>query len=151
MTTTTPSQSLSSRPLRAGIESSLVQLLGSPINPDRSNSGKQLWNVYFWQVVAELAEAREKAAWESVQGSDGLVDDDEALRALTIGEHIAAESNKFSVLVKVSTPRKNLDRDKMVQELARKFRIASDKIEAVIEKCKVPGKASLQKRIVELE
>lgn len=151
MTTTTPAQSLPGRTLKSGIEAGLIQLLASPINPDRSNSGKMLWNVYFWQVVADLAEARCKSSWEAIQGTGGLVGKDDELRDLTVGEHIAAESSKFTALVTVTKPRRNLDRAKLVSELARKFRVPAKKIEAIIEKCKVAGTAPLSKRVVEAE
>jgi hypothetical protein len=151
MTTVTPTQSTGGRSLRSGIESGLIQLLASPINPDRSNSGKQLWEVYFWQVVADLADARYKAGWELLQKAGGLVDSDEGLRDLTTGEHIAAESNKFSVLVTVSKPRRKFDREKFAKDAARKFEVSIEKVEALIEKCIIPGNPALTKRIIEID
>lgn len=151
MTTVTPAQSLSSPPLRRSIEAGIIQMLASPINPDRSSSGKVLWNVYFWQVVGEIAAEKEKAAWKELQKAGGLVDDDDKLRSLSKGEHIAAESNKFTAMITVAAPRLNFDRDEFVAEVARKYRVAKKKLEALVEKCKHPGAAPLTKRIIESE
>lgn len=152
MTTTTPSQSLSGRSVRSGIESQLIQMLASPINPDRSNSGKMLWTIYFWQVVAELAAKREKAAWEEIQKVGGLVDKDDDLRALTLGEHIAVESSKFTVIVEIGAPQKRFNLETFTELAVRQFHISAERIHALAEVCKRPGKkATLSKRVIETE
>lgn len=151
MTTVTPAQSRPGQPLRIGIESQLTQILGSPINPDRSNSGKLLWTIYFWQVVTELAKKRCENSWEEIQKAGGLVDSDDRLRELAAGEHIATESNKFTALIKLSEPRRTFNTEEFVSRAARKFRVPASKIEALIEDCKLPGKPALTKRIVEIE
>lgn len=151
MTTNTPTQSLSGRTVRSGIESQLIQMLASPINPDRSNSGKMLWTVYFWQVVAELAAKREKAAWEEIQKAGGLVDKDDDLRTLTHGEHIAAESSNFTAIVEIGSPQKRFNAEKFVERAARRFHIPAARLEALINDCKLPGNPILSKRIIEVE
>lgn len=153
MTTNTPTQSLSGgRSLRAGIESQLIQILASPINSDRSNSGKLLWTVYFWQVVAELAAKREKAAWAEIQKAGGLVDDDDKLRTLSSGEHIAAESTKFTVIVDIGSPQRRFNAEKFAERAARRFRTTVALVTALIEDCKLPGKnPTLSKRVIEAE
>lgn len=136
--------------LRAGIESQLLQVVGSPINPDRSNSGKILWSIYCWQVICELAERSYKSTWASAVES-GLIKKDEDLRQLSPGQHLVTESNKFSVLVKISEPRRNFDRAKFLVEAAKKFKIDKAKLEALVETCMIPGNPSLTKDVVELE
>lgn len=147
----TPVQTLPGRSLSTAIETQLLQAIASPINPDRSNSGKMLWTVYFWQVVKATAEKQLKAAWTGIQGPGGLVEDDDKLRALTIGEHICAESNKFTAIIKIDHPRKTFNADLFIEKAARRFRVTEDKVRALIEECKEAGNAPLTKRVLELE
>lgn len=152
MTTTTPTQSRGGQSIRSGIESQLIQILGSPINPDRSSVGKQLWTLYFWQTVASLAEKREKAAWEEIQKAGGLVESDAELRGLTEGEHIAAESSRYIVIAEVSKPQHRFNAEKFAEKAARQWRTTVAKVTALIEDCKLPGKnATLSKRVIEVE
>lgn len=136
---------------KTAIEAQLLQLIASPINPDRSLTGKQLWTVYFWQVVAEVAEKSKKASWEAIQGAGGLVDADDKLRALSAGEHIAAESNKYTVMVKLSEPRKTFNLEAFIEKAARRYRIPKDKLTELAEACRTEGKPALTKRIIEAE
>jgi hypothetical protein len=150
MTTTTPTQSRGGLSIRNGIESQLIQILGSPINPDRSTIGKQLWTVYFWQVVADLAKKREEAAWEEIQ--KGLIGSDDDLRQLSEGEHLVVESGRYSVIAEVSKPQRRFNAEKFAERAARQFRTTVARVTALIEDCKIPSKkAVLSKRVIEVE
>ena len=152
MTTTTPAQSRGGQSIRSGIESQLMQILGSPINPDRSTIGKQLWTVYFWQTVASFADKREKAAWEEIQKAGGLIETDDELRKLTEGEHITAESSHYTVIAEVTKPQRRFNAEKFAEKAARQWRTTVAKVTALIEDCKLPGKnATLSKRVIEVE
>ena len=118
------------------------------IAPDKSNIGKYLWPIFYWQVISEVADAAFKEAWNAAANAE-VFDEDNKLRELGTGEHLLADSDSFSALISVSKPRMNFDREAFIGAVAKKYKIPADKLEALAETCKVKGNASLTKRVVE--
>lgn len=119
-------------------------------NPDRKhNGGTRLYDIYFWQELSALADARLKEAWASA-AEQGLVKSDDHYRNAGPGESIAAESPSFSVLMKVSSPRKTLDKEALLDTLSKKLRIARPAVEDLLEQHMKEGKASLSKKVLEV-
>lgn len=119
-------------------------------NPDRkSNGGQHLFEIYYWQEITALAEKELKKAWEAA-ATGGLIKDDDFYRK-TEGETIAAESGSFSCVMKVSAPRKTLDKEAFLDAVARKARVARPWFDELWETHTTKeGKAALSKRVLEV-
>lgn len=117
-------------------------------NPDRTNAGKYLWAIFYWQVLSDTADKAFKEAWESAVTAK-VLDPDEKLRELGAGEHLLADSNSFSALVSVSKPRSDFDREAFIDAIAKKYKIEKAKLTALATSCTKQGKPSLKKRVVE--
>jgi hypothetical protein len=117
---------------------------------DRSNVGQQLYDIFYWQEVLHKATEELKHAWDRAQRQEGgLIDTDEDLREMGKGEHIVTESEKFTCVVTVQDPRRNLNPSALIEEVCKKFKTKPQVVEGLIETAKLPTKAPLQKRIVE--
>lgn len=118
--------------------------------PDKKdNAGPMLADVFFWQEVSAMAEKALKEAWAALQGEDGFIGDDDALRDLGPGEQIVAESGSFSCLIKVTEPRKSFSREDFIWNISKRFKAKKEDLEKIAESSMKAGKASLTKRIVE--
>lgn len=118
-------------------------------NPDRRhNSGPVLFEIAYWQEISDLADKRLKQSWTAAE-ENGVLKSDDYYRQ-TPGETIAAESEKFSCLMKVSSPRKTIDKEAFIAAVAKKCRIAAAAIEDFWEANLKEGKASLSKKILEV-
>src|SRR5262249_15723758 len=122
--------------LRTKIERDLVQsgLKQAPV--DSSNNAHYIWSIFYWQVVSENATKALKSAWERAV-ADGVVENDDQLRALGAGEHMLIDTNHFSVLASITKPRMLFDRDLFVEKVARKYKLEKSKLRAMAEECKV--------------
>lgn len=120
-------------------------------NPDgRDNLGTTLCDIFTWHEVKAFAEDRLKRAWANAQGKDGLFSDDDLLREeLAKGEHILAESNSFSCIVKVENPRLLFDEDLYIKCVAKKFKISEAKLRDMATECFKQSKPVLKKRVLE--
>jgi DNA-directed RNA polymerase subunit H (RpoH/RPB5) len=119
--------------------------------PDRkSNSGALLGEIFTWQEVESYADAELRKAWKNAV-MEGLIPNDDTLREkYDLDEHIVTESNAFSCLVTLGTPRKTLDAEALVDKLVKTFKLDRGKVVKVVESSKKEGKASLSKRIREV-
>lgn len=118
------------------------------LTPDRSNSGKYLWPIFYWQVISDTADKAFKEAWEAAVVAK-VIGPDEKLRELGPGEHLLADSNSFSALVSVSKPRSDFDREAFIDAIAKKYKIERAKLVALASSCTKQGNSSLRKRVVE--
>lgn len=115
-------------------------------NPDKGdNQGTLLFEALCWQEMQKLSTAKQKATWTALEE---IIGSDDELRKKS-GEHIAAESQHFTVLTTVATPRKSIDKEAFLDAAARKGRISRQALEDLWEDCMKESKAPLTKRIVE--
>lgn len=127
-----------------------VAVLDEVKNPDRKyNVGARLFEIFCWQEISKLADERLKESWSSAAEA-GLIKTDDHYRNLGAGEVIAAESPSFSALMKISAPRKNLNRNDFLNAVARKARISRESLEELWDDCSEEGKPPLSKRILEV-
>lgn len=121
-------------------------------NPDKkkSNEGALLYEAYVFQELNARCEKEYKRAMKELTSS-GLIASDDDLREKALGDHIVAESSHFSVLVKLSSPRKMFSKDDFIALASRKLKVKPSVLEALAEECMVDTKKSLAKKIVEVE
>jgi hypothetical protein len=133
------------------INSTLTKLVTKEVlAPDRSNIGRKLYEIYLWQEISKRAKSELDNSWKTAQSPGGQIDkSDEVLRKLDRGEHIVCESNHFSVLVKIDTPRKTFDLEEFITIVSKKYKVPADKLTAMAEACKKDGTAPLTKRVIE--
>lgn len=139
------------------VRAQIEKLLGFDIgvlpvtNPDRkSNQGNILFDVFCWQEVTSIAKKKLEAAWKVAQDVKGLVPDDDVLRKrYGAGEQIVAETDSFSCVVKLTEPRKAFDLETFIGRLAKKYKLDADELAELAENCKVDGKRSVSKKILE--
>jgi len=115
----------------------------------KKNEGALYVNVFVWQEIEAIASDALKKAWATAQAKDGVMVDDDDMRALGEGDHIVSESGSFSLVAKVSKPRSTFQKDVFIAEAARRFKTTPAKVLALYEECSKEGKSPLQKRIME--
>ena len=113
------------------------------------NMGPFLAEIFVWQEVRKHADEMLKDTWKQVQ-AEGIIANDEALRALGKGEHIVAESDKYSCLITVDKPRDKFDRTDFIAEVAKKYKIKPSELQALERDCMGETSAPLTKRIIEV-
>lgn len=134
--------------LRDKIEQDLIASAAARMPVDKSNAGSTLWPIFYWQVVEEIASKCRKQGWE-VAWSEGVVPNDDQLRARGAGEFLIIDSNHFSALASVTKPICRFDRDLFLEKVAKKYKLDKEKLAALAESCKTGGKAALSKSVVE--
>lgn len=107
------------------------------------NEETVLSQVFLWQEVCKLAKKNLELAWKATE----LEEDD--LRNLGVGEHIALESGVFSCIAKVGDGRSCFNKDKFILAVAKKHKIPVASLTAIAEKCKDKTKPVLEKRVLE--
>jgi len=122
--------------------------VGPVPNPDRKNNGPYLFDIYYWQELSDLADKELKKAWKAATEAEVLEEDDTYRQVL--GETIAAESSSFSCVMKVSAPKKTIDKEAFLAAVSRKSRLAVSTLEALWEDHQKEGKAALSKRVLEV-
>jgi hypothetical protein len=131
----------------------LLELAHDELNDgkDKSNNAAFLYEIFFWQHIAEIAKIKLKQAWADAQGPSGPVFDDDELREMGKGEHIACESDQFSLLCNVQEPRQNFDLSSFKMQLCKKFKnVTMPELDKQAELAKIPTRAPLEKRVVEV-
>ena len=128
----------------------VVDLAASIKVPElKKNEGALYVNVFIWQEINRIAEDSLKKAWATAQAKDGVLVDDDEMRALGEGDHIVSESGTFSLVAKVSKPRQSFQKDDFIAAAARQFKTSPAKVLELYEKHCKDGKPALQKRIME--
>jgi hypothetical protein len=119
------------------------------VNPDRSNEGTLLCDIYTWQTIEKIAKAKHAAAWEAAQGEGGFVADDNPIRNLyVVGEHIVAESPCFTAMIELQAPRETFNKDEFIKRVCKKYKLSIADVSAMAETCKTKGKKPLSKRVL---
>lgn len=134
--------------VKAEIEKSLTAGLDKLEGIDTSNVGAFLLAIFYWQEVMAFAEAKLKAAY-SQAANEGVFPADDKLRQLGKGEHIVAESDRFSLLASVQDPRLIFDREACFASICRKFGIDRNKLNIVVDQSKRQTTPPLGKYVVE--
>lgn len=120
------------------------------VNPDRRhNAGPVLFELFVWQEACTVAEAQLKSAWVDARTS-GVIMPDDALRDLSTGEHIVAESARFSCLVTLQSPRNTFDKEKFLDIASKRLKLPRIKLLSLMEEATRPSKAPLGKRVLEV-
>lgn len=123
-------------------------VLPSPKRGD--NIEPYLADIYVAQEVKKWAEDRLKRAWARAQDDkDGVAPSDDQLRKTGKGEEIIIESGHFSMTVKVDTPRQSFDRKAFVAQVAKRYKLPLDKLDALADECVVKTAPPLTKRVLE--
>lgn len=126
------------------------KLVGRVIPAKGKKSAVYLTEIFAWQEICSHASTKLEEAWVRAH-KVGVVPADDEMRK-TAGETIIAESDRFSCVAKVSKPRETFDRDKFINEVMRVYKLEPAEhavLMALVERCKVPGKAALSKRVLE--
>lgn len=91
-------------------------------NPDKTNKGKILGDLFLWKTVAKYAQNKYETLLDAAI-KDGAIDNP---RALGEGDHTVHTSDHFVYGVKVSKPRQSFDPSKLATSLAKsKFKVPS--------------------------
>jgi hypothetical protein len=132
------------------LKEKLIGLLESMVDAlkprDKSNAGSYLFEIWVWQEMCALAEAKLKVAWKRAQ-DDGIIADDDTLRA-TLGETIVVESDKFSCVATVASPSSRFDQPTFIQKVAKKWKLNAADLNKVADQSKLPSKSALTKRVL---
>lgn len=113
-----------------------------------SNSAKVYHEIYVWQELSRIADEACEAAW-SVAQENKLIKSDDKMRDLGPGDHIVSEAENFSCTAKVAKPGLSLNKELLVETLAKKFKTNELKILAILTDCSEETKPRLTKRIME--
>jgi hypothetical protein len=114
-------------------------------SPDRSNTGIVIGEAFICDVVEKYAHAQSEAAWAKLE-TEEIINRTEDLGE---GDHTLAESQKFSVQLKQSKPRKNFKAEVLQTALQKKYRVPLHTSKEMIEAAKVPGNPVRTFKIVE--
>jgi hypothetical protein len=110
--------------------------------PDRTNRGKQFALLTLWKKVQQLAEKKyENLMAEMIK--EEVIDDPKSLT--TPGNHILAESGKFSVQVNVSVPRREFNSDWLAAEMMKRYKVPVAITKQLIEEAKRPGTTQVRR------
>ena len=112
-----------------------------------SKNEKLLAEVFLWQEIARIADENLKSAWKNAQIE--FINNDDELRLLGKGDHIAAEAGNLSCDVKVSNGRYYPDVEAFIKAIVETYKAPLGGVVALAEKSKKEGNPSLSKRILE--
>jgi hypothetical protein len=112
------------------------------------NKGSYLADIWVAQEIERQADKALAQAWKRAQ-DDGVVADDDEMRALGVGDHLVSESNDFSVTAKVAKGREIFYKGVFIAAVSKKYKIDIVKLNELAEKCVSNGKLPLTKRVVE--
>lgn len=104
------------------------------LNPDtKSNTGRLIGRAFIWDAIAKHAKGQSEAAWKTLE-SEEIIEYVESQ-----GEHTLATSPHFTVIDKVSAPRKAFKPEVLAQELNKKYKVPVPVVKDLVERAKVPG------------
>lgn len=104
------------------------------LNPDsKSNTGRLIGRAHFWDAFLDYAKKQSDQAWKALEDEEIIEQVDET------GTHTLAESPSFSVIDKVSEPRKGFKPDVLVAALNKRYKVPKPVATEMIEAAKVPG------------
>ena len=110
--------------------------------PDRSNRGKQFALLIMWKKVQQVAEKRYQALFASMVKEEAIDDPN----VITVpGNHVLAESGKFTVLANVSVPRREFNGDWLANKLMKDYKVPVSITKQLIEEAKRPGATQVRR------
>lgn len=109
---------------------------------DRSNKGKTFSLLILWKKVEQIASKKYDALMAQTI-TDGVFDDPKSIS--TPGNHVLAESNKFSVQLNVSVPRREFNLEWFAKELNKSHKVPIAITKALYEQAKKPGESQTRK------
>jgi hypothetical protein len=110
--------------------------------PDRSNRGKQFALLILWKKVEQIAMKKYEKLLETMVKEE-VVDDPKSIT--TPGNHVLAESGKFSVQVNVSVPRREFNGDWLAARLMKDYKVPVSITKQLIEEAKRPGTTQVRR------
>jgi hypothetical protein len=110
--------------------------------PDRSNRGKQFALLTLWKKVEQMAEKKYSALLANMIKEE-VIDDPKSIT--TPGNHVLAESGKFSVQVNVSVPRREFNGDWLAARLMKDYKVPVAITKQLIEEAKRPGETQVRR------
>jgi hypothetical protein len=110
--------------------------------PDRSNRGKQFALLVLWKKVEQMAEKKYDTLLAGMIKED-VIDDPKSIK--TPGNHVLAESGKFSVQVNVSVPRREFNGDWLAARLMKDYKVPVAITKQLIEEAKRPGETQVRR------
>lgn len=110
--------------------------------PDRSNRGKSFALLIMWKKVQQIAEKKYEALMSTMIKED-IIDDPKTLT--TPGNHVIAESGKFSVQVNVSVPRREFNGDWLANKMMKDYKVPVSITKQLIEEAKRPGTTQVRR------
>lgn len=121
------------------------------VNPDqKSNTGKQLGDIYLWQTASDFCKKQLKSAWALAEASE-LVPDKDKLRADPVGDHILHHSKKFTLTSKVTNPRRSFDKEEFMKRVGRKYKIPAAELVTISQACIKEGNPAVTLKVLEIE
>ena len=113
--------------------------------PDKSNRGKSFALLILWKKVSQMAEKKYEKLLETMI-NDEMIDDPKKIE--TPGNHVLAESGKFSVQVNVSVPRREFNADWLANRLMKDYKVPVSMTKQLIEEAKRPGTTQVRRLTV---
>lgn len=113
---------------------------------EHSNIAPALAEIYFWQEAQNHAEEMEKLAWKKAAD---LLGTDADMRDLGEGEHIIGKSKGMCAIAKINKPRRTLDVDMLLRNIAKRFKLDIAKLRAEEDRARVEGTPPLSKKVLE--
>jgi hypothetical protein len=110
--------------------------------PDKSNRGKSFALLILWKKVSQMAEKKYEKLLETMI-NDEMIDDPKSIS--TPGNHVLAESGKFSVQVNVSVPRREFNADWLANRLMKDYKVPVSMTKQLIEEAKRPGTTQVRR------
>lgn len=118
-------------------------------NPEKGNTGNLFFDLLVWQTLCKLSADKLKEAWAVLQQENGLVPNDDDMRARGQGEHIIAETKKFSIVATVTKGRANFDAKSFALAAAEKWNCKPEDVLLLMLAHKPEGSPTLSKRVLE--
>jgi hypothetical protein len=110
--------------------------------PDKSNRGKSFALLILWKKVEQMAGKKYETLLETMI-KDQMIDDPKSIT--TPGNHVLAESGKFSVQVNVSVPRREFNADWLANKLKKDYDVPVSMTKQLIEEAKRPGTTQVRR------
>lgn len=118
------------------------------MNPDLSNTGAFLGNIYLWEEATSYCKARAESAWKNLEAEKDLYDftkDEKRIK----GDYTLMTSTKFTLNLKMSAPRKTFKAEAVIEYLTEKKKWKLTDAQALVEACTTEGKPSKTYTIIE--
>ena len=113
------------------------------------NLDPYLSEIWLYQEIYKWAKKRKEAAWEIAQDKDGVLPQDDELRALGLGDHIVKDSHNYSVTINVANGQPSFDKDAFLLLVSNKHGVPLETLQQLAESCVSVGKLKLTKRVLE--